>query len=90
MTRVRALAMPVNTKQYTPSTGNKGSSQSRQPPSALTKSKKQRLVVGEKETTVHNSFYMPSSTWNDILLVESSSPPTVTEIGPVCIDKYGM
>jgi hypothetical protein len=88
--KVQALAMPVSTRQSrSAKKASKALSEDHQAPSDA-KARNQHLVLGERETAVHNSFYMPTSTWSDILLVEGSSSPTVTDLGPVCTDKYGM
>lgn len=83
--------MPVSSRQpCSAQRANRQIATTHQAPPHAAKAGKENLVLEERETAVHNSFYMPSSTWGDILLVDSSSTPNVTEIGPICTDKYGM
>lgn len=48
------------------------------------------LQVGQVETDLHNSYYMPTSAWDNLLVVDTSKADAVTEIGPECTGRYGL
>lgn len=90
--RVQALAMPLHSRKRVKASESSRVSTTSSVSSRSTKQQEDRrlLLINETETSMHNSYYLPASTWGDVLIVETSSTVPVTDIGPVCTNKYGL